>query len=318
MTFLSDSPIVQSILFDAYGEAIGTTTVDSATRALQIDIVQSVPVKVEGRASDGITPVGNPVYIAGTDGTNIQSILTDSEGRIVTAPASASAPTSGFADGRTVLSTTTVTAVRETTYTEQSSDAQRSVSSSSASDTSAGTGARTIRITYYTSAYAGPFTEDMTLNGVSAVNTIASNICYIEKIEVLTVGSGAVNAGIITLYASTGGGGGAVWSIAASSNKTFGAHHYVAVGKTCHITGILVGIKGADTTGGFLRTRDLATANSAEIQVSDNIRAPTSGQSFRAYGTPIEVDAGFRITGYAAPDSSSSRTYYLSFDFYED
>jgi hypothetical protein len=136
--------------------------------------------------------------------------------------------------------------------------------------------------------------------------------------EVTEVGSGGVNAGIISLKATTGGGGATIWTIAAGANRTNGAHHYIATGKTCYITGQLVGIKGADTTTGFLRSKDLSVATSAEIQISDNIRAPSSGQSFRAYGTPIVVLGPARITAYASPDSTSSRTYYASFDFYEE
>jgi len=257
--------------------------------------------------------------ITGKDTDGIyRDISVTSTGRLIVSSTNASANINGFSDGRIVYSSTTITSVRETTYTEQSSDAQRSVASSSASDTSAGTGARTIRITYYTSAFVGPNTTDVTLNGTSAVNTSVSDICYIEKIEVLTVGSGGQNAGIITLYASTGGAGGTIWTIAVGSNKTYSAHHYVAAGRTCFITGMLVGIKGADTTSGFLRAIDLSTANSADIQISDTVRAPSSGQSFRTYGAPIVITEGFRITGMVAPDSSSSRTYYLSFDFYEE
>ena len=227
----------------------------------------------------------------------------------------------GFADGQIVLASTTVTAIRSTTYTEPSSNAQRSVASSNANDTSAGTGARTIRLTYYSvsaGVITGPFTETITMNGTANVNTVSTTICFIEKIEVLTVGSTGSNVGIISLFGATAGGGGTVWTIAATTNKTFGCHHYVPDGSTCKITGLLVGIKGADTTGGFLRAKNPANANSADVQISDTIRAPSSGQNFRSYGTPIGVAGPARITAFAAPDSSSSRTYYASFDFYEE
>src|SRR5512137_3071453 len=274
--------------------------------------------QVEGRAAAGASPVGNPVYIGGTDGSLLRALLTDTVGRIVTAPAGSTSTSRGFTDGQVTLSATAVAAVRKTTYTEPTTNAQRSVASSSANDTNtAGTGARQVKITYFTSACAGPYTETVNLNGTSAVNTVATDICFIEKMEVVSVGSGGSNAGTITLYSTTAGGGTVVWTIAIGDNKTFGAHHYIASGQTCYITGQLVGIKGADTTSGYLRAKNPTLATSPEVQISDLLRAPSSGQSFRAYGTPIVVVGPARVIAYAAPDSTSSRTYYASFDSYE-
>jgi hypothetical protein len=276
------------------------------------------PVQVEGRAAEAAAAVGAPVRISGWDGTLIRTLLTDVQGRLSIVPAGANATTKGFSFGQVVLAATTVAPVRGTAYIEQTSNAQRSLVSTSASDAAAGTGARKVKITYYTATFTGPFEETVTLNGTTAVNTVATDICYIEKLDVTEVGSGGVAAGVISLKAATGGGGATIWSIAATFNQTHGAHHYVATGKTCFITGQLVGIKGADTTSGFLRSLALGVANAAEAQISDQIRAPTSGQSFRSYGTPITVVGPARIVAYAAPDSSSSRTYYASFDFYEE
>lgn len=300
---------VQSIATDGYGRVQVTITGSTST------------TQVEGRAADGTTPIGNPVYIAGYDGTDIQSILTDTQGRIVIAPSGASTE-SGFSFGEIILASTTVTAIRSTTYTEPSSGAQRSMASSNVNDTSAGTGARTVRITYYAlnaGVVTGPFLETITLNGTSNVNTVATNICYIEEMEVMTVGSGGVNAGTITLFGAAGGGGGTVWTIAIGANRTQGSHHYVPSSSTCFVTTFSGGIKGADTSGFILRAKDPTSANSAEFQISDLLRAPSSGNTpIRVYGTPIQVPGPARITAFAVPDSTSSRTYYASFDFYEE
>lgn len=233
-------------------------------------------------------------------------------------PAGNNAVVKGFASGEVVLAATAVTAVRATAYTEQSSNAVRSLASSSASDTAAGTGARKARITYYTATFTGPFTVDVTLNGTSYVNTVPSDLCYIDDIRVIEAGSGGVNAGTLTLKAVSGGGGATIGTVAVGANQTRWAHHYVAAGRKCNITGILLGIKGADTTGGLLRAKQLDVANAAEVQISDVVRAPSSGQSWRSYNTPIVVNGPARIVAYAAPDSTSSRTYYASFDYYEE
>jgi hypothetical protein len=277
--------------------------------------------QVVGGAASGVAPSGNPVLIAGQDGTNVRSIKTDISGRIEFSPAGATAVVKGFSDGSVVLAALTIVPVRGTTYTEPSVGAQRSLASNNANDTAAGTGARTVRITYYTltaGVVAGPFTETVTLNGVANVNTVATNICFIERLEVLTVGSTGSNVGVISLFGAAGGGGGTVWTIAATLNKTFGAHHYVPSGVTCNITSFIGGIRGADAAGFILRARNPANANAAELQVSDLIRAPLTGSTpLRKYATPIQVVGPSRITAFAVPDSTSSRTYYASFDFYE-
>lgn len=225
--------------------------------------------------------------------------------------------TPGFSKGFIVWSSTTPTPIYQTTYTEQTSNAQRSLVSTSANDTAAGTGARTVLITYYTSALGGPYTETVTLNGTTPVNTVASDICFIEKMVVTTVGSGGVNAGTISLKASTGGGGATIWSIATGANQTFGAHHYVPAGKSCYLTSCAAGVKGADATGAYIRARDPTNATSAYNQVSDLIRVPSNGQTSRSYNTPIRITGPAVMVMWVAPDSSSTRTYYGAFEYYD-
>ena len=74
------------------------------------------------------------------------------------------------------------------------------ISSASASDTSAGTGARTVFISGLDSSYA-VISETVILNGQTAVNTVNSYL-RINDFYVLTCGSGNTAAGII--YAGTG------------------------------------------------------------------------------------------------------------------
>ena len=78
--------------------------------------------------------------------------------------------------------------------------------SNSANDTSAGTGARTISVKGVDTSYAA-FDETVTMNGTTSVNLATANVLFINSIEVLTAGSGLVNAGIIQCGtgANTGG-----------------------------------------------------------------------------------------------------------------
>jgi len=116
-------------------------------------------------------------------------------------------------------------------YTEQSSEAQRSVVSTSAQDAPAGSGAKKVRITYLTSLYVLK-TEDVTLNGTNAVNTVASDIRFIEKFQVI---QGAAAAGAIKIMTATVGGGSEFCGIGVGTYDAFLCHHYVPAGKTGYV-----------------------------------------------------------------------------------
>ena len=74
-----------------------------------------------------------------------------------------------------------------------------SVVSSSASDTSDGTGVRTI-IIQYLDANGDEVNETITLSGVTAVHTVATNIRFVQQIHSQTVGSVGVAVGTISIY----------------------------------------------------------------------------------------------------------------------
>lgn len=305
------------------GAWLGSTAPSVGQKAMAASVPVVVasdqsPIRVGGRAETGAALDGFPVLVAGSDGSLVRTLATDTVGRLVTVPASASAAHSGFADGKAVLAATTPVPLRATAYTEQTADAQRSIVSASAADAAARTGARTVRVTYLTAAGLGPYSEIVTLNGTTPVNMIAANVCYVEKIEVLTVGSGGTNAGVISLKAATGGGGATIWSIATGDGRTYGAHHYVSAGHVCRVTDVHVGIKGADTSSFTLKAIPLPVANNYESQVGDLIRVASSAGFLRAYATPIEVVGPARVSIWALPDSTSSRTYYGAFDYYDE
>jgi hypothetical protein len=118
-------------------------------------------------------------------------------------------------------------------YAEQASQAQRSVKSSSAQDAPAGTGAKKVRILYLDSAYALK-SEDVTLNGTTAVNTVATDVRFIEAFIVI---EGAAAAGAIEIFTAINGGGSAFCGIGLGTTDAFLCHHYVPAGKTCYVSG---------------------------------------------------------------------------------
>ncbi len=233
-------------------------------------------------------------------------------------PISVNPPTPRITIGYTTTLSTSFSAIRATTYNEQSSNAQRSVSSSSASDASAGVGARTIRITYYDSTLAGPFTEDVTLNGTSAVNTASSTICYVESIVVLTVGSQLGNVGTITLFASTAGGGGAVGSIAAGDNQTQWCHHYVLVNTTLYVTTFSGSSKGSYGGTVHLRKGTPTVANTPEYTIAPPLIVdPGIPERSQFFATPIVVAGPARVVLYARPFNAASIDWYADISYYE-
>lgn len=210
-------------------------------------------------------------------------------------------------------------AILATTYNEQTANAQRSIGSSSANDTSAGSGARTVEITYLTVTGTGPFTETVTLNGTSPVNTVATDICFIEKMVVATVGSGGTNDGEITLFVSTGGAGGTIGTIGVGNvtsgsgdGRTLWAHHYTPTGISTSITGLSVGASVATTF--HLRARSLAAATAAQKIVSGLLNTEAAFQ--RNYGSPLMVDGPARILAYGVPSTNNAQLT-ASFDFFE-
>ena len=135
--------------------------------------------------------------------------------------------------------TTCVTAGN--TYPYLSAATTVKVSSSSANDTSAGTGVRTILLAGLDANY-NAISETITMNGQTAVTTTNSYL-RISYTEILTVGSGGGVAG--TIYVGTGtvtAGVPAVslWQIEATYNNFSFAGYTVPAGYTAYVTSYTV------------------------------------------------------------------------------
>lgn len=255
-------------------------------------------------------------FTSGTATANIRASQTISDIRI---PVSQAIDTLAAAIGTITTAATTNVPIRSTTYVEQSSNAQRSVSSSSASDAAAGTGARTIVITYLDSTGAGPFSVTLTMNGTTAVNTGVTNICYVESIQVLTAGSNGSPVGTITLFAATAAGGGAIATINIGENQSFWAHHYLPTGRNCYISDFSGYNNNASSGTIFtLRAKSL-NANAAETQISESFRGGGGGGngSHTTFGSPIVVNGPARVILYGAPEGTGSIFSRGSFYFYD-
>jgi hypothetical protein len=218
----------------------------------------------------------------------------------------------------------TVVPIRSTAYNEQLVNGARSLNSSSTSDSGAGTGARSVEITYFNQALEGPFTETVTLNGTSAVATSASDICFVEKMVVKTVGSTGFNLGTITLYVNNVGSGGVIGTIGLGTiaagvgdNSTYWGHHYVPVGiKASLSTFVAAALSGGSGTNAtmLLRAKNPISIDAPDLAVGDLLRI--SGGIVRTLSNPIRIDGPSRITAIGIP-SVNNATLNASFDFAE-
>lgn len=109
------------------------------------------------------------------------------------------------------------------------------VVSTSASDTAAGTGVRTVKIVYLDAAGAQQ-SKIVTLNGTTPVS-IGTGHTFIQWIESLTAGTGAVAAGNISVTSTNGAATTATTfdRIATGGNRSLSARYKVPTGCTAYI-----------------------------------------------------------------------------------
>jgi hypothetical protein len=216
------------------------------------------------------------------------------------------------ANGYTAVAATSAKIIRATAYTPQGADGARSINSTSASDIAGGTGMRSVTISYLTSLFVLK-SETIVLNGLTAVNTVATDIAYIESIIGVSVGSGGVNAGTIQVWTATGGTGSIWGSIAPSDNMTFWAHHYVPAGKTCFIltTTGSGGLAGATN----LLNQDLMVATAPALQKGSSFMHAANNSFDHYYTVPLTIPGGSLIYLTDKPVSSTANTAYGSFDY---
>ncbi len=149
------------------------------------------------------------------------------------------------------------------------------VSSSDANDTAAGTGARTIRLYGLDADYA-EITEDVTLLGATLVTT-TQEFLRCSRIKVLTAGTGAENAGTITIHHTTTTAN--VFAIVpAGSNQSRVAALTVPADKAMLILSLSLQLTRASGAAGSatvsLRTRELGSVFRSSLTAEPSTGAP--------------------------------------------
>lgn len=247
------------------------------------------------------------------------AIQVDSNGRLLVSSQPLPTTSSKFSFGDALSAATALIPVSRTAYNEVTASAAMTLVSSSANDASAGTGARTVQVTYLDATMAGPFFTTFTMNGTTAVTAGVSNMCYIEKIQVLTVGSAGANAGTLALKS----GAATVGTVNTGDLQSFWCHHYVPTGKTTYISGFSINSSATTTGSGanfILKVSTPTVANTPEIQISDfhRLYGQQSSTNTRNYLSPIQVSGPARVRAYVAPETTVSNTYRASFDYIDN
>jgi hypothetical protein len=256
--------------------------------------------------------------LSGTDQTTLNGIVAAHSGVPLAVSASASiGPVPVVVNGYVTTTSTGYTAIRATTYAEQTVNGQRSLQSLSANDAAAGTGARQVRITYYDQTLAGPFYETVTLNGTTPVNTVGTNICFVDSMFVISVGTDLANDGNIYLKAGTGGTGAVIGEIVAGDNQTYWCHHYVASSAATRIVEVTGTLKGSYGGRLDIRSHDPTNTNSPEHTITTPIRLLPGDTQDIGFNAPVEIVGPAIIIFYARPDNVASADWNVGFGYYE-
>ena len=173
------------------------------------------------------------------------------------------------------------------TYVYPASATVMKISSSSANDAAAGTGARTISIAGLNANY-NEISETVTLNGQTEVNTVNSYL-RIFRMYVTTAGSGATAAG--TIYAGTGtvtsGVPATVYGmITLTANETQMAFWTVPAGYTLYFTGTY--FTSANSTANASTNFQLIQRPLGGVfRIQSSARTPGNGDFILDLHTPI-------------------------------
>lgn len=217
-----------------------------------------------------------------------------------------------------VASTTSVNIYKTNLSNVITTDTALVINSTSANDTAAGTGARTVQVTYYLQNGSGPFTTTATMNGTSVV--FLPSMSFIERLQVLTVGSNGSNVGTITisLLAPLTN----IADIAPGDNETYYCHHFVPLGKTSYLTSFRFSHTG-DTaaTGAVFNLQQQVlpfTGNNAKIAVIGKTHlSGTDGTQEVIFPSPIIITGPAYISCILTPDNTAANTFHGAITFYD-
>lgn len=220
--------------------------------------------------------------------------------------------------GEVATAATTVAFVRKTNLNNTiTTDTALTISSTSVNDTLAGTGAQKVKVTYYLQTGSGPFTTTASMNGTTIVFLPAMS--FVERMEVVQVGSGGKSAGqiFITLLAPLT----QIALINTGESESYWCHHFVPLGKTCYITGFSYSHTGTAAANGgifILTKQNVPFANQPITQTFGPFHLQgTDGTQEVEFLTPVIVTGPAYLVATITPDASTANSYFAAMDFYD-
>jgi len=199
-------------------------------------------------------------------------------------------------------------------YTELNSQRQCSVKSSSNTDKdSNATGAREVRITFLNSNYELK-TEDVLVNGTTKVNTVATDIRFIQSFEII---KGTAAVGAISLLDGTAGNASEFCGISAGTYDAFLCHHYVPAGMRAWVIGW--GATVDDDANFKLMGRKMFGSNLVDRHLDlENLPVAIRSEFYRAFPSALLVDETGYIRVTTVPGQSTSTVIRATLDIWED
>lgn len=182
---------------------------------------------------------------------------------------------------------------------------QMTVSSSSTSDTSAGTGARTVLINGLDANY-NVISESVTLNGQTVVTT-TNSFLRINSMLVTTAGTGLANAGIIYIGSGTVTSGvpATIYNvIAVGYNNTTSSQYTIPAGYTGYLAIARIGL--AQDTGTSLITARTRFVGTNGIAITGPLIVTNNSISTQPFPYPIVIAEKTRIQGEAIGSAANN------------
>lgn len=223
----------------------------------------------------------------------------------------------GFANSiGTTQQTVTPAVAAGTPYAYLATATTMKVSSSSANDTSAGTGARTLLLTGLNASYL-VITETITLSGQTAVTTTNSFLRVLET-KILTVGSGLAQAG--TIYIGNGTVTSGVpatvyWRSEIDYNTWSFAGYTVPAGYTAYVTSYTLTAQSTTANINVSAALVVYEFGIGTPEIQSTIRSTSSGNFDRHFDFPFAIPekCDFEIRAWASTGAAVNVTGEIQF-----
>jgi len=149
-----------------------------------------------------------------------------------------------------------------------SAGVQMAIVSTSANDAAAGTGIRQVEV-HYLDASLNPQFEIVTLNGLTPVNTVATDIRFVQDVHGHTTGALKLSAGIIAMT----NGGNTYGYIPAGTLRSASSARMVPKGKRMFVVDLAAGASSG-TAAAAVQIELVATQHDTRLYTNDGLFFP--------------------------------------------